>query len=427
MESPAAASPEEPNSLLRVIGSAPGVTLPDASRKHLLVVDDEPVILQILKAVFEEEPYRLTLLSSGREALKVIQSDHVDLLLTDKNLPDVGGLELLRAAKEKDPLTEVVIITGYGSLETALTALEFDAFDYVLKPLNNVFDIRKKVRQAFGKQDIALENRRLIEELQLKNAELEEALEETRALQAELIQSEKLAGLGTLAAGIAHEISSPLFGILGLAEAIADEQDITLSQGYSKEIVEYCRTIRDIVVELSSYSRSATSEYLTTVELARVVLDALKLIERSSIQPAPGTEVRFETELEPSLFLNARTNEIQQVFVNLIKNAAEAVSDKHPAGGGRVRICAGRTDQYTWATVNDNGPGIPEEKRKLIFDPFYTTKPPGKGTGLGLNIVYRIVTKYRGTITVQSPATTEEEGGEGGGGTTFELRFPLES
>ncbi len=385
----------------------------EARRKHLLIVDDEPVILQILKAVFEEEPYRLTLLASGRDALRVIAEDHVDLLLTDKNLPDVGGMELLRAAKQKDVLTEVVIITGYGSLETALTALEFDAFDYVLKPLNNVFDIRKKVRQAFQKQEVALENRRLIAELQKKNAELEEALEETRGLQAELIQSEKLAGIGTLAAGIAHEISSPLFGIMGLAEAIADEQDLALAQGYARDVVEYCRTIRDIVVELSSYSRVATSEYLTTVELSRVILDALRLVERS----APVSDVRFETDLGTGLYLHARTNEIQQIFVNLVKNAAEAVLERHPDGGGVVRIAAGMDDGWTWATVSDNGPGIPEDKRRLIFDPFYTTKPPGKGTGLGLNIVYRIVTKYRGSIQVQS--ALEE-------GTTFELRFPVE-
>ncbi len=385
----------------------------EAGRKHLLVVDDEPVILQILKAVFEAEPYRLTLLSSGAEALRVIAEDHVDLLLTDKNLPDVGGLELLRAAKQKDALTEVVIITGYGSLETALSALEFDVFDYVLKPLNNVFDIRKKVRQAFQKQEIALENRRLIAELLKKNAELEEALEETRGLQAELIQSEKLAGIGTLAAGIAHEISSPLFGIMGLAEAIADEQDLPLAQGYARDVVDYCRTIRDIVVELSSYSRAATSEYLTTVELSRVVLDAMRLVERS----APVSDVRFETDLGSGLYLNARTNEIQQVFVNLAKNAAEAVLERYPTGGGVVRIVSGYSDGWTWATVSDNGPGIPEDKRRLIFDPFYTTKPPGKGTGLGLNIVYRIVTKYRGSIQVQSTI---------GEGTTFELRFPVD-
>ena len=212
-------------------------TLPPERRKQLLLVDDEPVILQVLKAVFEDEPYRLTTASNGKDALAVIATSQVDLVITDKNLPDVGGIEILRAAKAKDPLAEVIILTGYGSLETALTALELDAFDYVLKPLNNVFDIRNKVRKADQKQQMAMENRRLIQELSRKNAELEAALDDARALQAELIQSEKLAGIGTLAAGIAHEISSPLFGILGLAEAVTDEQDLALAQGYARDIV----------------------------------------------------------------------------------------------------------------------------------------------------------------------------------------------
>ncbi len=383
-----------------------------AERKHLLVVDDEPVILQILKAVFEEEPWRITLVGTGAEAQRVLESERVDLLLTDKNLPDVNGLELLRIAKAREPLSEVIILTGYGSLETALTAMELDAFDYVLKPLNNVFDIRKKVRQAFAKQDVALENRRLIIELREKNTALEEALEESQSLQAELIQSEKLAGIGTLAAGIAHEISSPLFGIMGLAEAIGDEQDLALSQSYARDIVEYCRSVRDIVVELSSYSRSANNEYLTTVELSRVVQDAMRLVERSS----DVRSVRFEQDIEPNLLLNARTNEVQQVFVNLVRNAAEAAGER--GEGGVVRVAAGRAGTQVWATVSDNGVGIEAAKQKLIFDPFYTTKPPGKGTGLGLNIVYRIVTKYRGTITVDS---------EPGRGATFELRFPIET
>lgn len=385
--------------------------MPDG-KKHLLVVDDEPVILQILKAVFDEEPWRLTLVGSGNEAKRIISEERVDLLLTDKNLPDVNGIELLKLAKQREPLTEVIILTGYGSLETALTAIELDAFDYVLKPLNNVFDIRKKVRQAFAKQDIALENRRLIVELRDKNAALEAALDETRSLQAELIQSEKLAGIGTLATGIAHEISSPLFGIMGLAEAIADEQELPLAQSYARDIVEYCRSVRDIVVELSSYSRAASTEYLTTVEFSRVIQDALRLVERSS----DTTGVRFETNLEADLYLHARTNEIQQVFVNLIKNASEAVRESGTRNAC-VRISAGRTGNHVWATVSDNGPGIEADKQKLIFDPFYTTKPPGKGTGLGLNIVYRIVTKYRGAIHVDSSLGT---------GTTFELRFPME-
>ncbi|MEL6349134.1 MAG: response regulator [Myxococcota bacterium] len=386
-----------------------------APAKHLLIVDDEPVILQILKAVFEPEPYRITTASTGSDALRILEEQGCDLLLTDKNLPDVSGMELLQRAKARDPLTEVIIITGYASLETALSALELDAFDYILKPLNNVFDIRNKVKQALDKQRMTRENQRLLRHLKEKNEALEAALSEAHELQAELIQSEKLAGIGTLAAGIAHEISSPLFGIMGLAEAIVDEQDISLIQEYASDIVEYCRNIRDIVVELSSYSRAASNEYLTTVEMPRIIEDALLLVKRS----APVDGVRFETALEEQVYVLARTNEVQQVFVNLIKNAAEAVSERFGGGpGGWVKISSGVSEDHVWAEIADNGPGIDADKVSVIFDPFYTTKPPGKGTGLGLNVVYRILTKYRGTITVES---------EPGDGTRFHLKIPTQS
>jgi len=399
--------------------------------KHLVIVDDEPVILQILTAVFEDSPWRVTTCSSGSEALQVMRTSGVDILLTDKNLPDVNGMELLRAAREINDLAEVIIITGYASLETALTALELDAFDYVLKPLNNVFDIRRKVSRASEKQDISLENRRLIRELSEKNRELEDALEEARKLQAELIQSEKLAGIGTLASGIAHEISSPLFGILGLAEAILEEDDAEVVGSHARDIVEYSNAIRDIVVELSSYSRASTSEYLTTVELAKVVEDAVRLVRRS----VPCNGCAFDVKVARDAYVNARTSEIQQVFVNLVKNAVEALNEGEPEAGapgggpadspadspprvraeGRVSVEVGRAEDSVWAKVRDNGPGIPENKIGLVFDPFYTTKAPGKGTGLGLNIVYRIVTKYRGHIGVESIP---------GEGTVFTLSFP---
>ncbi len=378
--------------------------------KHLILVDDEPVILQILSTVFSGSDYRVTVCKNGSEAAETIRTQGVDLLLTDKNLPDISGLELLALARTVNPLSETLIITGYGSLETAMQALELNAFDYILKPLNNIFEIKRKVQRASEKQDIRAENLRLLADLQSKNHALEEALEDARTLQTELIQSEKLAGIGTLAAGIAHEVSSPLFGIMGLAEAIVEEDALDLCHDYAREIVEYSQSIRDIVVELGSYSRASAREYLTTVDLRKVVDDTLRLVERS----ADTEGVTLRSDVPSGLYVQARTNEVQQVFVNLVKNAVEAMEDRE---GATVVVSAGRQERSVWAAVQDNGPGIPEEKTSLVFDPFYTTKAPGKGTGLGLNIVYRILTKYRGTVSVES---TEGEG------TRFVVSFPHE-
>ncbi len=379
---------------------------------HILIVDDEPVILQILSAVFEGEGHIITCVGTGTEALEVLQTKGCDLLITDKNLPDVNGMALLRACKERDPLAEVIVITGYASLDTAIRAVELDAFDYLLKPLDNVFDIRKKARRALEKRFLALENRRLVERLAVRNRELEAALEEARGLQAELIQSEKLAGIGTLAAGIAHEVSSPLFGILGLAEAVIDEKDISVAHEHAREIVEYCDNIREIVQELSDYSRTGDGRILTPVDLAQSVDDAKRLVERSL---APRG-VQFVVSQGTENWVRARPNELQQVFVNLLKNAAEAVSE---SGGGTVRVRVSREGALAVAVVEDSGPGIPEAQVGMLFDPFYTTKPPGKGTGLGLNVVYRIVTKYQGGISASS-------GGELGGA-VFRVWFPAAS
>ncbi len=381
---------------------------------RLIIVDDEPVILNLLTSVFaDEEQLEVISCPDGATAQAAIAAG-VDVLLTDKNLPDIGGLELARMAREKGDC-EVIVITGYASLDTALEAMQLEVFDYIVKPPKDIFDVKRKVKQALDKLHMERENARLLRDLTAKNKELAAALVELKELQAELIQSEKLAGIGTLAAGIAHEVSSPLFGVMGLAEAILEEDDRSLVEGYAREIVDYAGAIKEIVVQLTGYSRSASSEYRTTVDLPAVIDDAVKLVSRSvAFDPA-----RIDRELDDGVHVLARTSEIQQVFVNLVKNAIEAVVEHHEADpfAGRVRVACWREDGAVVAIVADNGPGIPLEGQSAIFDPFYTTKPVGRGTGLGLNIVYRIVTKYQGQITVDSPP---------GEGTTFTLRFPIE-
>lgn len=379
---------------------------------RLIIVDDEPVILNLLASIFQEEPWQVTACPNGTTAMAAMRERGVDVLLTDKNLPDIGGLELLQRARELQPDCEVIVITGYASLDTVLAAMQLDAFDYIVKPPKDIFDVQRKVRQAFDKQRLGRENRRLVEELKEKNGRLQEALDELKAMQGELIQSEKLAGIGTLAAGIAHEISSPLFGVMGLAEAIREEEDRELVVGYAKEIVDYSRTIKDIVVQLSGYSRTSEREYLTTVDLGAVVADAARLVTRS-LAIDPGV---VSITSPPGLYLHAKSNEVQQVFVNLIKNAVEAVAERHGAAGpGSIRVRCWSDPDGVRAEVADDGPGIPADRCSVIFDPFYTTKPPGRGTGLGLNIVYRIVSRYRGTVGVRSVV---------GEGSTFELWFP---
>lgn len=232
-------------------------------------------------------------------------------------------------------------------------------------------------------------------------------ISEQKMLQFKLMQSEKLAGIGTLATGIAHEINNPLAGILGMAEAIRDEDDMALIKSYTDDIIQYSENARKIVRELSNYSRSAHNVGEAKVDIAEVMENSLKMARHS----AQFHDIQLVVDLTRGLFVSANAVEAQQVFVNLIVNAVHAMGTS-----GTLTLRCWSEDGFVKAMVRDTGAGIPEKNLSQIFDPFFTTKPVGMGTGLGLYVVYRIVTKYGGNVEVESRV---------GQGTAFLLRFPI--
>ncbi|MBI5970017.1 MAG: PAS domain S-box protein [Deltaproteobacteria bacterium] len=229
---------------------------------------------------------------------------------------------------------------------------------------------------------------------------------EHKMLQFKLTQSEKLAGIGTLASGIAHEINNPLAGILGMAEAIRDEDDPGLVKSYAKDIIEYAVHAKNIVTELSAYSRSAAFETHSVVDLCSIIENSLKMARHG----ASFKGIKTVKEFGQGCLVNANGVEMQQVFINLIVNAAHAMKDK-----GALTLKCAKGAGFVSAAITDTGCGIPKADVSHIFDPFYTTKPAGSGTGLGLYVVYKIVTKHRGIIDVQSAV---------GEGTTFTVKLP---
>ena len=230
---------------------------------------------------------------------------------------------------------------------------------------------------------------------------------EQRMLQFKLIQSEKLAGIGILASGIAHEINNPLAGILGMAEAIRDEDDPELVKTYAGDIIRYAVNASEIVKELSRYSRSASDESKSTIDLACVMENSLRMASHS----ASFVSIKVQNEFEDGCLVNANDGELQQVFINLIVNAIHAME-----GIGTLRLGCRREGGLVKAFVSDTGCGIPQKFINQIYNPFFTTKPVGIGTGLGLYVVYRIVTRYGGTVDVETRP---------GRGTTFTISFPF--
>lgn len=239
--------------------------------------------------------------------------------------------------------------------------------------------------------------------------DLERANEELRSAQAHLIQSEKLASIGTLASGIAHEINNPLAAITGYAEAILDEQDYPVVKDYASKIVSAAGRASDVVRWLSKHSRQAKDVNIVDLHLNEVLrdsLEAMKLTRSSS-----NIEVLTDYEEVPSI--QGNRNELQQIFVNLLNNSADAMP-----GGGSIALSTKDKDGMVEVAISDTGMGIPKEYMNKIFDPFFTTKEAGEGTGLGLYVVSMIVNKHHGTVNVDSQV---------GKGTTFVLRFPTPS
>jgi signal transduction histidine kinase len=230
---------------------------------------------------------------------------------------------------------------------------------------------------------------------------------EEQRLQEQLIQSEKLAGIGILASGVAHEINNPLSGIIGMAEIALEEGDPAKNESYLKDILNCAQRISEIVQGLRSYSRAAKKGELGLVDLNEVLEESLKMVRLASKKTGVDVIKKFQSTEK----IKANVGEVQQVFTNLIANAFQAMDGR----GGNLVLSTRSLKDSVEVTVSDNGIGIPPKYLNQIFDPFFTTKNPGEGTGLGLNIVYRIVTKYEGTIDVESKEQI---------GTTFTVKFP---
>jgi len=218
-------------------------------------------------------------------------------------------------------------------------------------------------------------------------------ISEEKRLQFKLMQAEKLVGIGTLATGIAHEINNPLAGVLGMAEAIRDEDDMDIIKEHCADIIKYATNAANIVRELSSYSRAATDNSNTLFDMADVISRSLKMAKHSvSMSP-----IEVREELTPGCHITGNEGEVQQIFVNLILNAVQAME-----GRGTLKLRCYRHGVRIKAEISDTGPGIPPEYINHIYDPFFTTKPVGIGTGLGLYVTYGIISKHKGTIDVET-------------------------
>jgi signal transduction histidine kinase len=337
-----------------------------------------------------------------------------ELVLLDYMMPEMNGLSVLQQIKSRFPDTYVVMFTGKGSEEVAVELMKNGASEYILKPFNNANLVERldnvlRIREIeLHNRELSLEQDRLLHEIEQWNRELQQRVaEKSDALQRaqnEITQSEKLASLGYLSAGMAHEIRNPLNSISLFVQLIRQSTTDPEHLEYQDKILKEVERIDSIIRKLLDTSRRVRT-ITADVQINQVVDAALDAfapqIETRNIQ----VKRRYLCIPSP---IKADPSELEQIFTNLFLNAMDELSH-----GGRIELEIFEEDDKVVVLVGDNGRGIPTDILPNIFEPFFSTK--SRGTGMGLPVAHRIARIYEGTLLLER--TSPE-------GTVFRLEFP---
>ena len=417
--------------------------------KKILAVDDSVTYGNEISKVLESEGYEIILAHSGEEAIELLSVQSVDCILLDLIMEGMSGNETCRLIKSSPGLRDVpvIVLTSVEDRASMLEGLAMGADDYI--PKSAEFTVLKaRVRAQLRRRQFEDETRRvreqllrsqieaaaarsarelaetraqLVEQLERKNVELETAYRELKTAQTQLVQSAKMASLGELVAGVAHEINNPLAFVLShldttrrsLAKAQPDPQNLPpqakehweRAQSRLAEMNLGLERIRELVVKLRTFSRLDEGEQ--KVVSIRECVDSLLTILDHKLKGRIDVHTQYgepdAIECYPSL--------LTQAIMNLVSNSIDAIE-----GTGRIDIRAGLAGDFYQIVVTDSGHGIPPHLRDRVIEPFFTTKPVGQGTGLGLSIVYSIVRKHEGTLELADAD---------GGGTRATIRIPM--
>jgi signal transduction histidine kinase len=373
----------------------------------VLLVDDENQFRQVLSKRLSRRGFSIREAADGASALERMNEAACDVVVMDVKMPGMTGIETLAEIRRRHPESEVILLTGHASTEDGVAGIKAGAFDYLTKPVE-MEHLAGKIRQALDKIDRAREKRR--------EREFRERME------CRMVAAERLASLGTLATGIAHEVNNPLAVINDaagwLTDLLADAPDDMplrrqLEMGLGKITTSVARA-RRITHQLLGHARQSEPE-VSRFDLVQLVREAVELVGK----PARARSVLLEVDApEGPLPLRSDPGQLRQVLINLLTNAIHATAE-----GSEVRVAIRPHGDHADFTVSDQGPGIPEEHMEHIFEPFFSTKPAGVGTGLGLFVTADIVGRLGGTVSAENRAPLPP--GEPGGA-DFIVTLPLE-
>jgi DNA-binding response OmpR family regulator len=363
------------------------------------------------------EGYDVKAMSSGEEALKYLQRESVDLVLCDIVMDGMDGVQVLREVRNQCPGTPVIMMTGYGSMDSAIETLRLGASDYIQKPAAPE-ELHHRIRSVL---DAICLRRNLQDERQ-------KAAERKRELYERVVRAERMVSLGVLADGMAYELNNILGPVVSYPGLILEKlsPDSPLRQ-YIREIAEAGKMAVAVTHDLQTIGR--TDQYHSeTIDLNEVVQAYLKSADYDQVLKQHSDVVwDFHLQEQPVWIRGSRT-QLKRVVENLVLNGIDSI-----AGEGRLSIrtyvkhmdelvglfAAGDSDDYVVLEISDSGAGLDPRDLERIFEPFYSRKrlPGGRVSGLGLTLVYRVVKDHHGYIDVRS---------ERGKGSCFILYFPLE-
>ena len=353
------------------------------ARATILVAEDDPALGEAIARLLSQH-HRVVLAGDGLTALRMAQQHLPDLLVSDVGMPGMDGLELTRRFRELpgNRLAPVVLLTAFSNLADRLQGFEAGALDYVAKPFEPS-ELLARIRSQL----------------------------ELRGLALKLHESEKLASLGTLSAGLAHEIRNPANAIVNAIEPLWELLPPEL-QREEHPVAQLVGVLRECATQIALLSRQLLG-FKRPGELEYQHTTVVDVVARAHALTSPLFKtVERRDDLQYRGALDCAAPLLTQVLSNLLENGAQAAGP-----GGWVRLASRVEGDRIVLEISDSGAGVPMELRERIFEPFFTTKPPGSGTGLGLTMARQIVERHGGTLEVR----------EASKGTLFHIALPLKA
>ncbi len=381
----------------------------------ILVIDDEQMIRELLAEVLSLDGHEILTAADGEEGVRICGESLPDVVISDLTMPKMGGLEVLKKIKETALASGqsgpgVIFLTGQGDSSTIVEALRLGAFDFASKPVD------------FDKLWVSIS----------RILEIQTAERERERLKGQLYHSAKQASVGTLAAGIAHELNNPLAVVVAYVEQFLSALQEPLSgpldpaqgatmkpekveeiEGYLNMIAKSTTRMHLIVNNLLAYAHQSEATVLCEVDVNEVIKSSLLFLKGSFEKNHIASPFVLGTDL-PHVW--GDSGQLESVFTNLMANSRDAFDTIKDDREKQVKLSSARSPKGDLLIVyEDNAGGMTAETLQRVFDPFYTTKEVGKGTGLGMSVTFGVVENHKGTISVES---------EFGKGTKFTLTLP---